>query len=195
MATNVTVTGAAGQIGYALLFRIASGQMLGPDEKVHLNLLEIPDAVSAAEGVAMEPIPVLEQAQPALSEQQLFDVASMTKRIERSFQSPVDVEWAFDHERLWALQARPVTALRSSVDPTNEESEWSRANFKETMPELPSLNRLRPTAYRRKSATVTDRFNSDHDADAAGRSTPAQRFIVFRSSRPLDFRYRNSCIR
>src|ERR687891_722441 len=40
MATTVTVTGAAGQIGYALLFRIASGQMLGPDEKVHLKLFD-----------------------------------------------------------------------------------------------------------------------------------------------------------
>src|ERR671922_823921 len=51
---NVTVTGAAGQIGYALLFRIASGQMLGPDTPVHLKLLEIPDAVRAAEGTALE---------------------------------------------------------------------------------------------------------------------------------------------
>jgi malate dehydrogenase len=51
---TVTVTGAAGQIGYALLFRIASGQMLGPDQPVHLRLLEIPDAVKAAEGTAME---------------------------------------------------------------------------------------------------------------------------------------------
>jgi malate dehydrogenase len=51
---KVTVTGAAGQIGYALLFRIASGQMLGPDTPVHLNLLEIPQAVKAAEGTAME---------------------------------------------------------------------------------------------------------------------------------------------
>jgi malate dehydrogenase len=48
------VTGAAGQIGYALLFRIASGQLLGPDTPVHLSLLEIPDAVKAAEGTAME---------------------------------------------------------------------------------------------------------------------------------------------
>jgi malate dehydrogenase len=54
MATTVTVTGAAGQIGYALLFRIASGEMLGEDTSVHLNLLEIPDAVKAAEGTAME---------------------------------------------------------------------------------------------------------------------------------------------
>lgn len=51
---NVTVTGAAGQIGYALLFRIASGQMLGADTPVRLRLLEIPQAVKAAEGTAME---------------------------------------------------------------------------------------------------------------------------------------------
>jgi malate dehydrogenase len=51
---NVTVTGAAGQIGYALLFRVASGQMLGDDTPVRLTLLEIPDAVKAAEGTAME---------------------------------------------------------------------------------------------------------------------------------------------
>jgi malate dehydrogenase len=51
---KVAVTGAAGQIGYAILFRIASGQMLGPDTPVHLSLLEIPDAVKAAEGTAME---------------------------------------------------------------------------------------------------------------------------------------------
>src|SRR5829696_8268824 len=43
MPTTVTVTGAAGQIGYALLFRIASGQMLGPDEKINLRLLELQD--------------------------------------------------------------------------------------------------------------------------------------------------------
>jgi malate dehydrogenase len=51
---KVTVTGAAGQIGYALLFRIASGQMLGPDTPVELRLLEIPQALKAAEGTAME---------------------------------------------------------------------------------------------------------------------------------------------
>jgi len=51
---NVTVTGAAGQIGYALLFRIASGQLLGPDTPVRLRLLEVPQAVKAAEGTAME---------------------------------------------------------------------------------------------------------------------------------------------
>ena len=51
---KVTVTGAAGQIGYALLFRIASGAMLGPDTPVRLSLLEITPALKAAEGTAME---------------------------------------------------------------------------------------------------------------------------------------------
>src|SRR5947209_13620688 len=54
MPTNVAVTGAAGAIGYSILFRIASGQMLGPDEQIALRLLEIPDALKAAEGTAME---------------------------------------------------------------------------------------------------------------------------------------------
>ncbi|MCM2421162.1 malate dehydrogenase [Streptomyces sp. RKAG293] len=51
---NVTVTGAAGQIGYALLFRIASGHLLGSDVPVNLRLLEIPQGLKAAEGTAME---------------------------------------------------------------------------------------------------------------------------------------------
>jgi len=51
---RVAVTGAAGQIGYALLFRIASGQMLGEDQPIVLQLLEIPEAVGALEGVRME---------------------------------------------------------------------------------------------------------------------------------------------
>lgn len=51
---KVAVTGAAGQIGYSLLFRVASGALLGPDTPVHLSLLEITPALGAAEGVAME---------------------------------------------------------------------------------------------------------------------------------------------
>jgi len=70
MPTTVTVTGAAGQIGYALLFRIASGQMLGPDEKINLRLLEIPDAVTAAEGTAME---LQDCAFPLLASTEIFD--------------------------------------------------------------------------------------------------------------------------
>lgn len=51
---RVTITGAAGSIGYAMLFRVASGQMFGPDQPVILQLLELPRAIDALEGVAME---------------------------------------------------------------------------------------------------------------------------------------------
>jgi malate dehydrogenase len=51
---NVAITGAAGQIGYALAFRVASGQMLGPDQPVNLHLLEITPALAALQGVVME---------------------------------------------------------------------------------------------------------------------------------------------
>src|SRR5881397_3655858 len=70
---RVAVTGAAGQIGYALLFRIASGQLLGPETPVHLSLLEIPDAVKAAEGTAME---LVDCAFPLLSAIDISDDAS-----------------------------------------------------------------------------------------------------------------------
>ncbi|SFB54272.1 malate dehydrogenase (NAD) [Amycolatopsis marina] len=69
---NVTVTGAAGQIGYALLFRIASGQLLGQDTPVKLRLLEIPQAVKAAEGTAME---LQDCAFPLLAGIDIFDDA------------------------------------------------------------------------------------------------------------------------
>ena len=95
--------------------------------------------VVTAGGVAMEPVPVGERDQPMLSDQQLCDVTVLTKRIEQAFQRPMDVEWAVDSDRLWALQARPMTAIRETGDHlTNEDCEWSRANFKETMPDVPS---------------------------------------------------------
>jgi malate dehydrogenase len=67
---RVTVTGAAGQIGYSLVFRIASGQLLGPDRPVDLRLLEIPPAMGALEGVAME---IVDCAFPQLSGLDLHD--------------------------------------------------------------------------------------------------------------------------
>src|SRR5258706_752270 len=69
-SVNVTVTGAAGQIGYALLFRIASGQVLGANTRVKLRLLEIPQAVRAAEGTALE---LEDGAYPLLAGVDVFD--------------------------------------------------------------------------------------------------------------------------
>ncbi|HEY5285498.1 MAG TPA: malate dehydrogenase [Solirubrobacteraceae bacterium] len=67
---RVTVTGAAGQIGYSLVFRIASGQLLGPDQPVDLRLQEIPPAMGALEGVAME---IVDCAFPLLANLDLHD--------------------------------------------------------------------------------------------------------------------------
>ncbi|MGO8907424.1 MAG: malate dehydrogenase [Solirubrobacteraceae bacterium] len=67
---KVTVTGAAGQIGYSIVFRIASGQLLGPEQPVELSLLEIPQAMPALEGVAME---LVDCAFPLLSGLGLHD--------------------------------------------------------------------------------------------------------------------------
>jgi malate dehydrogenase len=71
---KITVTGAAGQIGYALLPRIASGQLLGPDQTVELRLLEIPDAMKAVEGVVME---LEDSAFPLLERIEISDDAAI----------------------------------------------------------------------------------------------------------------------
>jgi len=70
---NVTVTGAAGQIGYALLFRIASGQLLGADRPVRLRLLEVTQGLKAAAGVALE---LDDCAFPLLAGVDIFDDAT-----------------------------------------------------------------------------------------------------------------------
>jgi malate dehydrogenase len=81
MSKTVTVTGAAGAIGYAILFRIASGQMLGPEEKIRLKLLEIEPALQAAEGTAMElydcAFPLLESVNITADPKEAFDGANV----------------------------------------------------------------------------------------------------------------------
>ena len=95
---KVSVTGAAGAIGYALLFRIASGQLLGPDTSIHLHLLEIPQAVKAAEGTALE---LEDCAFPLLSGVHIYD----------------DAEQAFDGVNVAMLVgARPRTKGMERAD-------------------------------------------------------------------------------
>ena len=85
MSKTVTVTGAAGAIGYAVLFRIASGQMLGPNEKIRLRLLEIEPALKAAEGTAMElhdcAFPLLESVDITADANAAFDGANIAMLI------------------------------------------------------------------------------------------------------------------
>ena len=77
---HVAVTGAAGQIGYQLLFRIASGQLLGPDQPVVLHLLEVEAALKALDGVVMElddcAFPLLAGTVPTADPKQAFDGVS-----------------------------------------------------------------------------------------------------------------------
>ena len=79
---HVTVTGAAGNIGYALLFRIASGQLLGPDQPVVLRLLDIEPAMKALEGVVMElddcAFPLLADVEPTSDPKVAFSGTSWT---------------------------------------------------------------------------------------------------------------------
>jgi rifampicin phosphotransferase len=79
------------------------------------------------------------QSRSSLTENQLVSLARTAKDIERALGQPADIEWAFDSRQLWIVQARPITAIQPSADLTNDDCEWSRTNFKETLPELPSL--------------------------------------------------------
>ena len=80
LPVQVTVTGAAGQIGYAILFRIASGQLLGPDQPLVLRLLEIEPAMKALDGVVMEledcAFPLLAGVEPTADPKTAFDGTS-----------------------------------------------------------------------------------------------------------------------
>lgn len=90
------------------------------------------------EGLRHEPILKSDRERPSLSDGQLFELARTAKEVERAFGFPVDLEWAIDSGKLWILQARPITGVHPSADFTNDDCEWSRANLKETMPDLPS---------------------------------------------------------
>ena len=93
----------------------------------------------SSDGLRTDPLSGAATLQSSLTDVQLFSLAETAKHIERSFGQPMDLEWAFDTRQLWIVQARPITAIRPSSDLTNDDCEWSRANFKETLPELPSL--------------------------------------------------------
>jgi len=89
-------------------------------------------------GLLNEPLAASQRKASSLSDDQLFTVARVAKQIERAFGCPVDVEWLFDERQLWLVQARPITTVRPSDQLSNDDCEWTRANFKETLPEVPS---------------------------------------------------------
>ena len=75
---------------------------------------------------------------PAVSDERIVALSRLTKEVERASGYPVDVEWAIDDAGIWLLQARPIPKGLDEVALTDGASAWSRANFKETLPELPS---------------------------------------------------------
>ena len=126
--------------------------------------------LSTPAGVHVETISESAQKQSSLSDAQLFELAKVSKHIEAAFRHPVDLEWVWVADRLWVVQARPITAVQPSPALTNDECEWTRANLKETMPELPSplglsfLERFMDAyivaSYRRLGCTVPEGLSS-----------------------------------
>ncbi len=90
------------------------------------------------QGIQATPLSDKAVGRATLSDDQLFALARAARQIEQVFGHPVDLEWLFDERGLWWLQARPISGLAGPRQLTNDDCEWSRANFKETLPELPS---------------------------------------------------------
>ena len=90
------------------------------------------------QGLQSIPLPNEAVGRATLPDDRLLALARAAKQIEKSFGHPVDLEWVYDERGLWLLQARPISGLARPRQLTNDDCEWSRANFKETLPELPS---------------------------------------------------------
>jgi pyruvate,water dikinase len=99
------------------------------------------------EGLRIDRIVEQPQHASSLTDSQLFSLANAAKQIELALGHPTDFEWAYDTDQLWLVQARPITNVRPSSTLSNDDCEWSRTNFKETLPELPSTNRASPPPF------------------------------------------------
>ncbi len=84
------------------------------------------------EGVRAAPIPDDLAAQPALSDQQVIEVAALARRAEGHFGRPQDIEWAFDDRRVYLLQSRPITSLAQQSDPDGTPIIWDNSNIVES---------------------------------------------------------------
>lgn len=94
--------------------------------------------IATPTGLMDQPLPEEDRKKPVLEEQNILALADLVKGVERTMGTPVDVEWAIDSQGLWLLQARPIPDSGLSPGLTKQSCEWSRANFKETLSELPS---------------------------------------------------------
>src|SRR5437867_237237 len=89
-------------------------------------------------GLTDHPLPEEDRRKPVLSGHEALELAALAKRVERGLGRPVDIEWALDGSATWLLQASAIPASGAGFRLTERTCVWSRANFKETMPEVPS---------------------------------------------------------
>ena len=147
------VSGRADQIMINAVFGLAEPLVSGlmtPDQYVveigsnpaSLNLIQCDIVKKTKVRVAMpwgltdQPLPESDQCRSVLEEPEVLALARLVKEVEYAVGKPVDVEWADDKQGLWLLQARPIPEREALPDSAT--IVWSRANFKETLPELPS---------------------------------------------------------
>ena len=103
------------------------------------TLVHKPDRLMvSSEGLRKDVLDETGATPSSLTDDQVLTLAQTAKDIERLFGQPMDIEWVFDTRQLWLVQARAITAIPPSTNLTNDDCEWSRTNFKETLPELPS---------------------------------------------------------
>ncbi|MDA2911870.1 hypothetical protein MYX04_13205, partial [Nitrospiraceae bacterium AH_259_D15_M11_P09] len=88
-------------------------------------------------GPREQALPLADRWKPVLADSEVAALATLVKEVERDAGRPVDVEWAIDHRGTWLLQARPIPRLGSVAGVSENFCAWSRANLKETLPELP----------------------------------------------------------
>jgi len=92
----------------------------------------------AQDGTVFERSAEQQEHRPSLTDEEAVQVAVSVQEIEQVWRMPVDVEWALDSDRLWLLQARPISSRAAGDRLMDHQCDWSRANFKETLPDLPS---------------------------------------------------------
>ncbi|HEY6639437.1 MAG TPA: PEP/pyruvate-binding domain-containing protein [Nitrospiraceae bacterium] len=145
-ATQVTVNAVAG-LAAALVDGSATPDQYVVETAENGEPIRISERIIAGQTQALRvtsqglrdvPLPDNTAGRATLSDDRLFELARTAKQIEKSFGHPVDLEWLYDARGLWLLQARPISGLTRPRQLTNDDCEWSRTNFKETMPELPS---------------------------------------------------------
>ncbi|MEC4891124.1 MAG: PEP/pyruvate-binding domain-containing protein [Nitrospira sp.] len=94
--------------------------------------------LAGAGGMRTEPIDQVQRECPSLADEDVVALAQLAKQVETVWGHPVDVEWAMDERGIWLLQARSVTVVAARAPQPTQACEWSRTNFKETLPDVPS---------------------------------------------------------